>query len=274
MTVHQTESLAVDGGTIAYDVFGNGPLVVCLPGMGDLRSTYRFLAPALVAAGYRVALADLRGHGDSSTTFTEYSDEATARDTIALLERFGRAVIVGSSMGAGAAAIVAAERPEFVDGLVLTGPFLRNPKVNPVLGAVMRIATATPFVAATWKTYLPTLFAGRKPADFADESARVIDAIRRPGYTRAFSLTTRTSHAPAEARLDDVNTPTLVVMGELDPDFTTPADEAAWIAGRLDATVLMVPDAGHYPHTQQPELVNPAVVAFLHGLDLPRAERA
>ena len=41
-------------GRIAYDVQGSGPLVVCAPGMGDLRSVYRFFAPALVAAGYRV----------------------------------------------------------------------------------------------------------------------------------------------------------------------------------------------------------------------------
>ena len=41
-------------GRIAYDVQGEGPLVVCLPGMGDIRALYRFLTPALVDAGYRV----------------------------------------------------------------------------------------------------------------------------------------------------------------------------------------------------------------------------
>jgi pimeloyl-ACP methyl ester carboxylesterase len=266
MMTNSTEILTTEGGTIAYELHGVGPLVVCLPGMGDLRSSYRYLAPALVEAGYRVALVDLRGHGDSSSTFAEYNDEATARDTIALLEHLGSAVIVGSSMAAGSAAIVAAQRPDLVDGLVLTGPFLRNPKVNPVLAAIMRIATATPLVAATWKAYLPTLFAGRKPDDFAEQSARTIDAIRRPGYARAFSLTTRTTHAPAEAVVDDIHTPTLVVMGELDPDFPKPADEAAWIAGHLDATVLMVPDAGHYPHVQQPEIVSRAVVDFLSSI--------
>jgi alpha-beta hydrolase superfamily lysophospholipase len=33
---------------------------VLVPGMGDLRAGYRFLAPALRAAGYRVACTDLR----------------------------------------------------------------------------------------------------------------------------------------------------------------------------------------------------------------------
>src|ERR1700679_2011490 len=87
-------------GQIAYDVAGVGPLVVLVPGMGDLRSTYRFLAPALIAAGYRVACTDLRGHGDSDTTFASYGDVDTASDVSALIEELGGpAVIVGNSMG-------------------------------------------------------------------------------------------------------------------------------------------------------------------------------
>ena len=61
-----TEFLTVDGGTIAYTVTGKGPLVVLAHGMGDSRHSYRFLAPALAAAGYRVANLDVRGCGDSS----------------------------------------------------------------------------------------------------------------------------------------------------------------------------------------------------------------
>jgi Na+/H+-translocating membrane pyrophosphatase len=48
----QTRFLERSGGRIAYDVTGEGPLVVCAPGMGDVRAVYRFLAPALVAAGF------------------------------------------------------------------------------------------------------------------------------------------------------------------------------------------------------------------------------
>ncbi len=38
----RTESVNVAGGRIAYEVVGQGPLVVLSPGMGDVRSTYRF----------------------------------------------------------------------------------------------------------------------------------------------------------------------------------------------------------------------------------------
>ena len=111
---------------------GTGPLLLLVPGMGDLRGSYRFLAPALRAAGYRVACTDLRGHGDSDASFSEtYGDRETAGDTIALIEALGEpAVVIGNSMGAGPATLVAAERSELVRGLVLIGLFVRNGTVT------------------------------------------------------------------------------------------------------------------------------------------------
>ena len=114
-----------------------------VPGMGDLRSTYRHVAPTLRDAGFRVVLTDLRGHGDSDTTFTTYGDEATAGDLIALVEHLGGpAVLVGNSMGAGAAALVAALRPDLVSGLVLIGPFMRDPELSIASRLMLRLAMA------------------------------------------------------------------------------------------------------------------------------------
>jgi MMPL family len=64
--IGNTSYLDRPGGRIGYDVAGAGPLVVLVPGMGDLRAAYRFLAPALRAAGYRVACTDLRGHATAT----------------------------------------------------------------------------------------------------------------------------------------------------------------------------------------------------------------
>ena len=251
-------------GRIAYDVAGDGPLVLLVPGMGDLRRTYRFLAPALVAAGYRVATTDLRGHGDSEATFASYGDVETAGDLVALIESLGGpAAIVGNSMGAGAAAYVAAERPELVSALVLVGPFVRDGSISAFTRIVMRVAMATPWAALSWKTYAPKFYAGHRPDDLDAYLAEVVASIKRPGYTRAFSLTTRTTHAPVEARLTAVTAPTLVVMGEQDPDFPEPKAEADWIASTLHGTALMVDEAGHYPQSQQPELVATAIGSFL-----------
>src|SRR6202142_1373283 len=101
-----TNHLTRPEGRIGYDVAGEGPLVVLAPGMGDLRAAYRFLAPALRDAGYRVASTDLRGHGESDTSFSSYGDVETAGDIVALIEELGSpAVVVGNSMAAGAAAL-------------------------------------------------------------------------------------------------------------------------------------------------------------------------
>jgi len=266
-----TEYLYRPEGRIAYDITGAGPLVVCLPGMGELRSSYRFTVPALVDAGWRVATLDLRGHGGSDATFSSYDDVAAGTDVLALVEELGGpAVVVGNSMGAGAAVWAAAERPDLVVGIVLVGPFVRNAPVNPLMALAFKVAMAGPWAPAVWASYLPSLYPGRRPDDFEAHRSAIRAGMRRPGHAKAFRATTRTSHAPAEARLADVSCPALVVMGDADPDFKDARAEASWIAGRLGAEQLLVPGAGHYPQVQHPELVNPTIVAFCEKV-LPRA---
>lgn len=252
------------GGRIAYEVTGSGPLVVGVPGMGDLRSVYRFLMPALGDAGFRVATMDLRGHGDSDATFDAYDDVAAGTDLIALADYLGgSAVLVGNSMGAGAAAWAAAEAPHLVAGLVLVGPFVRNAPVGFAARLAFRLALLRPWGPAAWNKYYAKLYPGRPPADLAEHRARIRESLRRPGHWRAFAKTTHTSHDPVEARLGQIRAPTLVVMGERDPDFPDPGAEARFIAERLDAEVSVVPGAGHYPQAEYPEVVNPLVVRFV-----------
>lgn len=260
-----THYLSQPGGRIAYQTQGDGPLAVLLPGMGELRSSYRHLAPVLVAAGYTVVSADLRGHGDSDATFTSYGDTDTAADLTALLHHLGSpAVVVGNSMAAGSAVIVAAEHSELVDALVLVGPFVRNPShVSAIQRLLFRAMMGGPWARAVWNAYLPTLYRGRRPEDFDDYRKAVIAAMKRPGYTAAFRQTTRTDHAPAEGALSSVRAPSLVVMGAQDPDFPDPAAEASWVAGTLGGQVAMIEDAGHYPQSQQPEATASAVLTFL-----------
>src|SRR3569833_2191044 len=50
-----TEYLDRAGNTLAYEVTGQGPLVVLAHGIGGSRHSYRILVPALAGAGYRVA---------------------------------------------------------------------------------------------------------------------------------------------------------------------------------------------------------------------------
>ncbi|HUC13312.1 MAG TPA: alpha/beta hydrolase [Acidimicrobiales bacterium] len=259
----EVQFLQRDEGRVAYDVRGEGPLVLCVPGMGELRSIFRYTVPALVANGFRVASFDLRGHGDSDASFSSYDDPAAASDLEALIGHLGGpAVIVGNSMGAAAGVLVAAGRPELVAGLALVGPAVRDHPTGAVTALIQRLLLAGPWARAAWAYYLGRLYPGRRPDDFAEHRASVVASMRRPGHIEAFRKTTRTSHAPAEARLEDVRAPALVVMGERDPDFRDPAGEARWISERLRAEVVMVPGAGHFPQAEYPEVVGPAVVAF------------
>ena len=260
------------GGRIAYSLLGEGPLVICLPGMGDVRSVYRFLAPALAAAGFRVAAMDLRGHGGSDVTFDAYDDVAAGSDLMALAKHLGGpAILIGNSMGAAAACWAAAEAPELTAGLVLLGPFVREPKANPLGKLMLRLALIRPWGPAAWKAYFRTLYPTRREAEYEAHFAEVTENLRSPGHWDAFHKTTHTSHDPAEARLGEVHAPTLVVMGEKDPDFPDPAIEARWIADRLKGEVLMVPGAGHYPQAEFPEVVSPAVVKFVRRITLSAA---
>lgn len=260
-----THYLAVPEGRIGYHVQGEGPLLLLLPGMGEVRATYRHLVPLLVAEGYKVATADLRGHGDSDATFTSYGDAQTAGDVAALVRHLETpAVVVGNSMSAASAVLVAADDPELIDKLVLVGPFVRNPvNSSAFVQLLFRMMMAGPWARPVWNAYLPTLYSGRKPDDFDSYRQDMMNAMKRPGYTKAFRITTRTDHAPAERALASVHAPSLVVMGERDPDFKDPAAEAAWIADSLSGAVAMIADAGHYPQSQQPEATAEAIIKFL-----------
>lgn len=262
-TLSPTRFLDRDGGRIAYDVTGTGPLIVAVPGMGDLRRTYRHQVPALVDAGFRVATMDLRGHGDSDATFTAYDDEAAASDVLALVEHLGGpAILIGNSMGAGAVTLAAAQQPDAVSGLVLIGPFVRNVPTSAVKVLMFRAAMGGPWAPRVWWAYLRMAYPGRRDDEFTEHRRQTVRSMRRPGRRGAFTATTRTSHAPAEAVLDRVQAPTLVIMGTRDPDFADPTAEATLVADRLHGRSVLIEDAGHYPHAEYPERATPAIVDF------------
>jgi pimeloyl-ACP methyl ester carboxylesterase len=262
-----TSYLDRGAGRIAYEVGGQGPLVVALHGMGVDRSVFRFTVPALVEAGFRVAVMDSRGHGESDGSFRSYDDEALASDALALVDHLGGpALLVGNSMGAGAAVIAAAERPSAVAGTVLVGPFVRDPVVNPLLPLMLRLLLWRPWGPAAWRSYYRASYPARPPADFADHERHLTASLRR--HWRGFTRTTRTSHTPARDRLARVSAPSLVVMGTKDRDWPDPRAEARFVASALRAELLLVEGAGHYPMAEFPEIVNPALVAFarqVHG---------
>src|ERR1700685_581764 len=127
----RTEDVDVARVRIAYEGVAHGPLVGVSPAMADTRNTYRFRAPLIDNAGYRVASVDLRGHGESSADWGSYSHADTAGDLIEVIRKLGgQAVIVGQSFSGGAATIAAVTNPDLVSAIVEIDPFTRPPKYS------------------------------------------------------------------------------------------------------------------------------------------------
>jgi pimeloyl-ACP methyl ester carboxylesterase len=262
----QTRFLAVDGGRIAYDDSGgNGPLILALPGMGDLRSEYRLLRPKLEASGYRVVTMDVRGFGETSAQWDDYSAHAVGQDALALIAHLdaGPAVILGNSFAAGSALWAAHDAPARVRGVVLLGPIVRDLEPTWLQMLALKIGFAGPWRVWFWTTYWDSLFPTRKPADQAQAKAAIADNLREPGRMGALHAMLGLSKASTAAILGASRVPALVVMGTRDPDFPDPRAEAHWLAAALDADSLIVDGAGHYPHTEMPEQVAPKLLSFI-----------
>jgi pimeloyl-ACP methyl ester carboxylesterase len=261
-----TRFLAVDGCQIAYDDTGNnGPLILAIPGMGDLRSEYRLLRPALQAAGYRVVTMDVRGFGETSARWDDYSAHAVGRDALALIEHLGAspAVILGNSFAAGSALWAAHDAPAQVSGVVLLGPIVRDLKPSWLQKLALKIGFAGPWRVWFWTTYWNSLFPTHKPADHAQVKAALTANLRKPGRMEALQAMLNLSKADTAAMLPLSRVPALIVMGTRDPDFPDPAAEAHWLAAQLHAESLIVEGAGHYPHTEMPDQVAPKLLSFI-----------
>lgn len=270
-----TEFLTVDGGTIAYEVTGEGPLVVLAHGMGDSRESYRFVVPQLVAAGYRVAATDLRGCGESSVDWPSYSRTDIAGDLIALVRHLGGpAVLVGQSISGGAATIAAARAPELVEGIVELGPFTRKQAIN--LGdlrskryraGMIRLVLAGVLGSVKWwHRYLDVAFPGGKPDDWADQLRRNAAMLGEPGRMKVLQRMGQTPATDAGEQLGNVRCPALIIEGSLDPDWADPRAEGDAIVAEMPAglaKVEVIEGAGHYPHTQFPDETVALLLPFL-----------
>lgn len=260
-----TRFLTRPEGRLAYDDAGAGPLVVCVPGMGDLRSEYRFLAPQLVDAGFRVVTVDLRGHGESDATFTDFERPTVGDDVLALLAELdgGPAHLIGCSFGAAAVVWAAAHEPERAASVTLIGPFVRDLPTPAWQRLMLRVMLTRPWGARAWTAWLGKLHVKARPADFAAHRAAIRASLADPRRLAAVRGMATASSARIDPLLERLQAPTTVVMGTADPDFADPAAEALIIAERTRGTTVLVDDAGHYPHVEDPDSTGAAIRRFL-----------
>jgi pimeloyl-ACP methyl ester carboxylesterase len=231
-----TKYLNQKNGKIAYDDAGDGPLVVCVPSLGDVRGEYRFLIPQLVTAGYRAVSMDVRGLGETSVEWDDYTVAGVGTDIVALIR-----------------------------GMILVGAFVRGDG-NWILETLFSVMFARPWGAAMWLKYFSTLYPTRKPDDFAEYTSVLRANLQEPGRLETLLAMLHASKRASEERIPRVDKPTLVLMGSKDPDFKAPETEAKWVAENLKGTYTMIEGAGHYPHAEMPEITGPLMLEFMQSL--------
>ncbi|GAB2738515.1 alpha/beta fold hydrolase [Kitasatospora kifunensis] len=269
-TAPQTQYLQLPGGTIAFDdtlgtaAEGSTP-VVLLPGMLEPRASFRYLHPLLTAAGQRVITVDLRGLGESSLAWDDYSPAALAEDVVALLDhlKIDRAILVGHSYTGATVLKVATTAPAKVAGIVLLNAFVEQPEAGAFKRAMVHaLGTCVIHFPKFWGFYLNKIaFPTTKPADHSEYIARQVQAARTPGRKQATRGYARGNSAPV-GWTEGVRCPALVVMGGKDPDFTDPELVANRQAAALNARKVMIDGAGHYSMTDHPEATAAALLPF------------
>lgn len=174
--VNLTATLPRPGTSIRFaDSGGPGRPVVLSHGAGADHTMFESQLPALRAAGYRVIVWDLRGHGASVLSAgTRFTAEDALDDLAALLGQIrsdqvppdefrsddpvpGRPVLVGHSLGGNLSQALVRRAPELVGGLVVLDSTWNAGPLGPVERLALRLAA--PLLSAIPATRLPGLMA-------------------------------------------------------------------------------------------------------------------
>jgi 2-succinyl-6-hydroxy-2,4-cyclohexadiene-1-carboxylate synthase len=269
--------VTVNGVGLNVEIAGEGPHVLLLHGFTGSVATW---APHRDAwRGFATIAVDLLGHGDSDcpAEVERYGIGPTLADLSSLLDVLGarRTAVLGYSMG-GRIALhlaldLAARAPERVTALVLesTSPGIESAPEREaraasdamLAAAIERDGTAA-FVAR-WEA-LP-LFATQAHLPAATRAALRHQRLANHPRGLAHSLRALSvgRHAPLHTRLPGLRLPTLLLAGELDDAYRRHAE---WMGATLPrARVVVVPEAGHAVHLEQPAAFARAVRDFLEA---------
>jgi len=274
----EKQDVEIDGMPIRYLAAGEGPPVVLLHGAGDNALDWRWVMPAL-AASHRVYAPDLPGSPDSARPAADYSPAFFERFVTAFLNALGirRATFVGNSLGGLIALQLALSEPERAAALVLVDSAGLGRAVNPAFTSVNVPGlgeAALPFwrtpVGAYQRAWGRTalLFAHPPesvPHEWLAEQCRL---ALSPGYLEAHLTVLRALVDPAGQRkvlvdqLPLLKIPTLVVWGARDRVF--PQSQAKEAVAQLpEGSLTLVPECGHMPHVECPDLFLAALDDFL-----------
>jgi pimeloyl-ACP methyl ester carboxylesterase len=271
-------SFTADAVSLAFIDAGEGPLIILLHGFPDTAETWARTQYTLAENGYRSVALHMRGYPPSDVPADgDYSIRRLAKDALALMEYCGaqRAAIVGHDWGAMAAYAAAAIAPERLSCVVALAipPFM-------VFGGGLRERLARPhnlYLAmggiAAWWLKLATfqevdrLYRRWSPSWAVPEShlSTVKTALRQPMRTRAAVdyYAAALSQQDAELFAKPITVPTMIIYGADEPKVRQEMFARSGQAIGAEYEIIELPRTGHWPHLENPEVFERALLAFL-----------
>jgi len=260
----------------------NGHTVVLFHGMNFGGFYFGSPIEALRNEGFRVVVPDQIGFGRSSKPIIPYNFHDMAFNTRKLLQLLGvtRTAIVGHSMGGMLAARFAASYPDITESVVIYNPIgLTDPRWDRPWRSADDAYRATMaqtqdqlyqgfyanirryFPPGTWKPeyekYARILYAPTLSADWP----RL--AMVRAIYQQITYLD------PVVADWGHIKARALVLGGAMD-GANFPALATHIVESIPGAQLVLLPNVGHVPHLQVPDIFNRELLKFLNGQSPPR----
>lgn len=277
------ESSRIDVGDVSLHVVqagpADGPLVVLLHGFPEFWYAWRDVIPPLVQAGFRVAVPDQRGYGDSDKPreVASYRVDRLGDDVAALIQALGRerAFLVAHDWGGGVAWNVALRHPDRVAKLaILDTPHPDVEHVLPKTGeetvSWYRTFFQLPLVPeetarwGDWWLLSNSLRDSSKPGAFPDEKL----ALYRSAWDRDGAFGTMVNWYRAAYRHDTSSpTPRRVVV----PTMILIAADDAFIPGDMtrasaqlcdDVQVVELGSGTHWVVQEEPARIAAELIAF------------
>jgi pimeloyl-ACP methyl ester carboxylesterase len=250
-----TKTAQSRGHTISFEDAGEGPAIVLVPGWTMSAADWRDAGYVdRLATSHRVLAVDPLGNGlsDKPHDLMAYAWPAVAADVVAVMDEVGidRATVWGYSRGAVLAGAVAAEFPDRVAGLILTGGGDLTPAV-PV---------NTPPDAITVAMFRGDFGPLWDEFSFSQEDRQYDEEVNDPIALGAMNIEAGRSLAIDIGR---VTAPALVYVGGKDyPEEERKTSDA------LGVELHVLPDLDHLEAFSRLDLVMALVIGFLEPLGL------
>jgi pimeloyl-ACP methyl ester carboxylesterase len=222
----------------------------------------------LLAKTHRVLRYDADAHGKSTLPPNVYWDHAGLRE---LMNALGieRAVMVGLSLGGRIAIDLALEEPERVEAIVAISSGLSGYRFESEYYLEHRDDMIHAWRAGEFDAVVEAFQRSwtdgphRAPEDVDPVVRERVRAMARDGLEHA--MEGRLIDPPAVERLDELELPMLVVVGELDmPGIHEIADLI--VNANPNAELVVVPGVAHMVNMEAPVSFNELLVEYLEGL--------